>query len=180
MSADHRHSCRVVEDDRYPVSSDRHPLHGREGSEADDDLEGDRVNDPCLYRASEVGKTPHPPLTTVPATGQWGSSVAGRTLKAIAIAIAPAAERGPVAASTRAHAFDRPRSILHRLFGRLEAHCFVLHVPAAMRYGIGIAGFNRSSRRRSVGTAASALPLVGHAVERDTAGLTNRRIVVLL
>ncbi len=55
------------------------------------------------------------------------------------------AQRGPVAASTIAHALALPRSTVYRLLGVLEEHGFVLHFPEARRYGIGIAAFELSS-----------------------------------
>lgn len=54
-------------------------------------------------------------------------------------------QRGPVAASTIAHALELPRSTVYRLLGVLEEHGFVLHFPEARRYGIGIAAFELSS-----------------------------------
>ena len=55
------------------------------------------------------------------------------------------AQRGPVAASTIAHALALPRSTVYRLLGVLEEHGFVLHFPEARRYGIGLAAFELSS-----------------------------------
>jgi DNA-binding IclR family transcriptional regulator len=55
------------------------------------------------------------------------------------------AQRGPVAASTIAHALALPRSTVYRLLGVLEEHGFVLHFPEERRYGIGIAAFELSS-----------------------------------
>ena len=43
-------------------------------------------------------------------------------------------QRGPVAASTIAHALALPRSTVYRLLGVLEEHGFVLHFPEERRY----------------------------------------------
>jgi DNA-binding IclR family transcriptional regulator len=56
-----------------------------------------------------------------------------------------AAQRGPVAASTLAAALGLPRSTVYKLLGVLEEEGFVLHLPEARRYGVGIAAFELSS-----------------------------------
>ncbi|MBC7762644.1 MAG: helix-turn-helix domain-containing protein, partial [Candidatus Saccharibacteria bacterium] len=67
---------------------------------------------------------------------------AHHTLRILALL---SAQRGPIAASTIAHALQLPRSTVYRLLGVLEEHGFVLHFPEERRYGIGIAAFELSS-----------------------------------
>ena len=54
----HCSSCRVIDDDRNLVSSNRHHLLGRERSDADDDLSGDRGMLHATIRLPEAGTTP--------------------------------------------------------------------------------------------------------------------------
>lgn len=54
-------------------------------------------------------------------------------------------QRGPVPAAVIAHALDIPRSTIYHLLAVLQEHGFVLHLPEARRYGLGVAAFELSS-----------------------------------
>jgi DNA-binding IclR family transcriptional regulator len=55
-----------------------------------------------------------------------------------------AAQRGPVAAASIAAALDLPRSTVYHLLAVLQDRGFVLHLPEARRYGLGVAAFELS------------------------------------
>jgi DNA-binding IclR family transcriptional regulator len=55
-----------------------------------------------------------------------------------------AAQRGPVAAASIAAALDLPRSTVYHLLAVLQERGFVLHLPEARRYGLGVAAFELS------------------------------------
>lgn len=55
-----------------------------------------------------------------------------------------AAQRGPVAAASVAAALGLPRSTVYRLLAVLEERGFVVHLPEAQRYGLGVAAFELS------------------------------------
>lgn len=50
-------------------------------------------------------------------------------------------QRGPVPARTIATALDLPRSTVYHLLATLQEHAFVVHLPEARRWGLGIAAF---------------------------------------
>ncbi|TQJ31567.1 IclR family transcriptional regulator [Microbacterium sp. SLBN-146] len=52
-----------------------------------------------------------------------------------------ASQRGPVPARTIATALDLPRSTVYHLLATLQEHAFVVHLPEARRWGVGIAAF---------------------------------------
>ena len=56
-----------------------------------------------------------------------------------------ATQRGPVAASTVAHALGLPRSSVYRLLAVMQNEGFVLHFPEDRRFGVGVAAFELSS-----------------------------------
>ncbi|MEJ3403632.1 IclR family transcriptional regulator [Rathayibacter sp. YIM 133350] len=56
-----------------------------------------------------------------------------------------AAQRGPVPASTIASSLGLPRSSVYQLLAVLQRRGFVVHLPEARRYGLGIAAFELSS-----------------------------------
>ena len=55
-----------------------------------------------------------------------------------------AAQRGPVAAATIANALELPRSTVYHLLAVLQERGFVMHLPEARRYGLGVAAFELS------------------------------------
>ena len=55
-----------------------------------------------------------------------------------------AAQRGPVAAATIAAALDLPRSTVYHLLAVLQERGYVVHLPEARRYGLGVAAFELS------------------------------------
>ena len=55
-----------------------------------------------------------------------------------------ATQRGPVAAVTLATALNLPRSTVYHLLGVLQNRGFVVHLPEARRYGLGVAAFELS------------------------------------
>ncbi|WP_246533564.1 IclR family transcriptional regulator [Microbacterium flavescens] len=71
-----------------------------------------------------------PPRPQVPAADQ--------TLRILSFL---ARQRGPVAASTVAKTLGIPRSSVYHLLASLEAHGFVIHLPAERRWGLGTAAF---------------------------------------
>lgn len=73
---------------------------------------------------------PPKPKTQVPAADQ--------TLRILAYLTR---QRGPVPASTIATALDLPRSSVYHLLATLQEHAFVVHLPEARRWGLGIAAF---------------------------------------
>ena len=56
-----------------------------------------------------------------------------------------AAQRGPVPAATIAASLDLPRSTVYHLLAVLVDHGFVLHLPEARRYGLGVRSYELSS-----------------------------------
>lgn len=56
-----------------------------------------------------------------------------------------AASRGPLPASMIATQLDLPRSTVYHLLATLQEHGFVMHLPEARRYGLGLAAFELSS-----------------------------------
>lgn len=78
-----------------------------------------------------------------------------------------AAQRGPVAAASIAAALELPRSSVYRLLGVLQEQGFVLHLPEARRYGIGIAAFELSSGySRQEPLTRLGRPLLAELVDR--------------
>ena len=55
-----------------------------------------------------------------------------------------ATQRGPMAAATLATTLDLPRSTVYHLLGVLQKRGFVVHLPEARRYGLGVAAFELS------------------------------------
>ena len=55
-----------------------------------------------------------------------------------------ATQRGPVAAATIAAALELPRSTVYHLLAVLQERGFVMHLPEARRYGLGVAAFELS------------------------------------
>ncbi|MET0715020.1 MAG: IclR family transcriptional regulator [Mycetocola sp.] len=55
-----------------------------------------------------------------------------------------AAQRGPVAAASIAAALELPRSTIYHLLAVLQERGFVVHLPEARRYGLGVAAFELS------------------------------------
>ena len=55
-----------------------------------------------------------------------------------------ASQRGPVAAATIAAALELPRSTVYHLLAVLQERGFVMHLPEARRYGLGVAAFELS------------------------------------
>lgn len=53
--------------------------------------------------------------------------------------------RGPVSATSIATALDLPRSSVYHLLAVMERNGYVLHLPEARKYGLGIAAFELSS-----------------------------------
>ena len=53
-------------------------------------------------------------------------------------------QRGPVPAALIAKTLDIPRSSIYHLLAVLQEHGFVLHLPEARRYGLGVAAFELS------------------------------------
>jgi DNA-binding IclR family transcriptional regulator len=78
-----------------------------------------------------------------------------------------AAQRGPVAAASIAATLELPRSSVYRLLGVLQEQGFVLHLPEARRYGIGIAAFELSSGySRQEPLTRLGRPLLAELVDR--------------
>ncbi|MBG6238843.1 DNA-binding IclR family transcriptional regulator [Mycetocola sp. CAN_C7] len=55
-----------------------------------------------------------------------------------------AAQRGPIAAASIAGALHLPRSTVYHLLGVLQDRGFVVHLPEARRFGLGVAAFELS------------------------------------
>ncbi|MGG7466087.1 MULTISPECIES: IclR family transcriptional regulator [unclassified Plantibacter] len=55
-----------------------------------------------------------------------------------------AAQRGPVQAAVIANGLDLPRSTVYHLLSVLQERGFVVHLPEAKRYGLGVAAFELS------------------------------------
>ncbi|MET0811843.1 MAG: IclR family transcriptional regulator [Microbacterium sp.] len=74
-----------------------------------------------------------------------------------------ATQRGPVPAQTIATALGLPRSSVYHLLATLQEHAFVVHLPEARRWGLGIAAFELA------GGYARQQPLarLGHPVLAD-------------
>ncbi|TFV95320.1 IclR family transcriptional regulator [Leifsonia flava] len=78
-----------------------------------------------------------------------------------------AAQRGPVPASTIASALGLPRSTVYHLLGVLQERGFVVHLPEARRYGLGVAAFELSSGfSRQQPLSLLGRPLVAALVDR--------------
>jgi len=56
-----------------------------------------------------------------------------------------ATQRGPVPAAAIAASLGLPRSTVYHLLTVLAEHGFVLHLPEARRYGLGVAAYELSS-----------------------------------
>lgn len=75
--------------------------------------------------------------------------------------------RGPVAASTIATALELPRSSVYHLLAVLERNGFVLHLPEAKRWGLGVASFELSSAfSRQEPLSMLGRPLLAQLVDR--------------
>lgn len=78
-----------------------------------------------------------------------------------------AAQRGPVPASTIASALGLPRSTVYHLLAVLQERGFVVHLPEARRYGLGVAAFELSSGfSRQQPLSLLGRPLVAALVDR--------------
>jgi len=78
-----------------------------------------------------------------------------------------AAQRGPVPAATIAAALGLPRSTVYHLLGVLQERGFVVHLPEARRYGLGVAAFELSSGfSRQQPLTRLGRPLVAALVDR--------------
>ncbi|MFC6356012.1 IclR family transcriptional regulator [Luethyella okanaganae] len=78
-----------------------------------------------------------------------------------------AAQRGPVQASTIATALNLPRSTVYHLLAVLQEHGFVVHLPEARRYGLGVAAFELSSGfSRQQPLSLLGRPLIAQLVDR--------------
>ncbi|WP_440708002.1 IclR family transcriptional regulator [Herbiconiux sp. YIM B11900] len=77
------------------------------------------------------------------------------------------AQRGPVAASTIATALGLPRSSTYKILAVLEEEGFVLHLPEARRFGLGVSAFELSSGySRQTPLARLGAPLLAALVDR--------------
>lgn len=78
-----------------------------------------------------------------------------------------ARSRGPLPATVIATQLDLPRSTVYHLLTTLQEHGFVMHLPEAKRYGLGIAAIELSSGySRQEPLARIGRPLVAELVER--------------
>lgn len=78
-----------------------------------------------------------------------------------------AAQRGPVPAATIASALELPRSTVYHLLTVLQGRGFVVHLPEARRYGLGVAAFELSSGfSRQQPLTRLGRPLVAALVDR--------------
>lgn len=78
-----------------------------------------------------------------------------------------ATQGGPVPASTIANALHLPRSSVYQLLAVLAAHGFVVHLPEARRYGLGVAAFELSSGfSRQAPITRLGGPLLAQLVDR--------------
>lgn len=78
-----------------------------------------------------------------------------------------AAARGPLPAATIASALDLPRSTIYHLLAVLQEHGFVVHLPEARRYGLGVAAFELSGGyARQEPLSMLGRPLLAELVDR--------------
>ncbi len=78
-----------------------------------------------------------------------------------------AGSRGPLPASMIATQLGLPRSTVYHLLATMQEHGFVMHLPEARRYGLGIAAFELSSAyARQEPIARIGRPLVASLVDR--------------
>ncbi|MET1053078.1 MAG: IclR family transcriptional regulator [Mycetocola sp.] len=78
-----------------------------------------------------------------------------------------AAQRGPVAAASIAAALDLPRSTIYHLLAVLQDRGFVVHLPEARRYGLGVAAFELSGGfARQQPLSRLGHPLLAELVDR--------------
>jgi len=78
-----------------------------------------------------------------------------------------ARQRGPVPASTIASALELPRSSVYHLLAALHEHSFVVHLPEARRWGLGIAAFELAGGyARQEPLARLGRPVLGDLVDR--------------
>ncbi|WP_353809592.1 IclR family transcriptional regulator [Agromyces sp. SYSU T00194] len=85
--------------------------------------------------------------------------------------------RGPAPAAAIASALDLPRSSVYHLLATLVEHGYVVHLPEARRYGLGVAAFELSSGfSRQQPLARLGAPLVAGLV--DAAGESGHLAVL--
>lgn len=78
-----------------------------------------------------------------------------------------AAQRGPVAAAAIAAALELPRSTVYHLLAVLQGRGFVVHLPEARRYGLGVAAFELSGGfARQQPLSRLGHPLLAELVDR--------------
>ncbi len=78
-----------------------------------------------------------------------------------------ARQRGPVAASAVATALGIPRSSVYHLLATLEEHGFVVHLPAARRWALGVAAFELAGGyARQAPLARLGAPLIAALADR--------------
>lgn len=78
-----------------------------------------------------------------------------------------ASQRGPVPAAVIAGALDLPRSTVYHLLGVLQERGFVVHLPEAKRYGLGVAAFELSGGfARQEPLSLLGRPLLADLVDR--------------
>lgn len=78
-----------------------------------------------------------------------------------------ATARGPLPASMIATQLELPRSTVYHLLTTMQEHGFVMHLPEARRYGLGIAAFELSSAyTRQEPLARIGRPLIVSLVDR--------------
>lgn len=77
-------------------------------------------------------------------------------------------QRGPVPARTIATALDLPRSTVYHLLATLQEHAFVVHLPEARRWGLGIAAFELAGGyARQEPLARMGRPVLADLVDRS-------------
>lgn len=78
-----------------------------------------------------------------------------------------AAARGPLPAANIATALGLPRSTVYHLLAVLQEHGFVVHLPEARRYGLGVAAFELSGGyARQEPLSMLGRPLLAELVDR--------------
>ena len=78
-----------------------------------------------------------------------------------------AGARGPLPAAAIASALDLPRSTVYHLLSVLQEHGFVVHLPEARRYGLGVAAFELSGGyARQEPLSMLGRPLLAELVDR--------------
>ncbi|MGK9149054.1 IclR family transcriptional regulator [Plantibacter flavus] len=78
-----------------------------------------------------------------------------------------AAARGPLPAASIATALDLPRSTVYHLLAVLQEHGYVVHLPEARRYGLGVAAFELSGGyARQEPLSMLGRPLLADLVDR--------------